>query len=301
MSRADRQPRLMGDDGGRYAQVIVDQPGRGLDQEFTYTIPAHLEPQVRVGSYVQVPFGRRRLPGFAVGFTTQRPDFRLKDIDALLLDEPLFDERGMELARWLAGHYLCPLRDALRCLLPPGAGRGAETMVEPTQAGLSPPGELARAPRQQQALAALVSDEWPVSMEALAARVAQSDPGASAAMVRSAVSALAERGLVNVRRSLRRPQVQTLARLVARLAVDEDACRDAMQQIERRAPKQVETLQALLDAGNEGLPVADLNRAAVRALADKGLVAVSEEETIRRPEAMGIGGESETFLDLTEA
>ena len=40
---------------------------------------------------------------------------------------------GLALARWMAGHYLCPLRDALRCLLPPGAGR------EPPGAGRASP------------------------------------------------------------------------------------------------------------------------------------------------------------------
>ena len=122
MSRASNQPRLMDDGVGRYAEVVVDQPGRALDRTFTYSIPAHLEEQLQVGSYVQAPFGRRRVPGFVVGLTSERPSFRLKDIDALLLDAPLFDERGMELVRWMADHYLCSLRDALRCLLPPGSG-----------------------------------------------------------------------------------------------------------------------------------------------------------------------------------
>ena len=62
MSRAGAQPRLMVEEGGPYAQVVVDQPGRGLDQEFTYSIPAHLEDAIQVGSYVQVPFGRRHIP-----------------------------------------------------------------------------------------------------------------------------------------------------------------------------------------------------------------------------------------------
>ncbi|MCD6361877.1 MAG: hypothetical protein J7M38_13555, partial [Armatimonadetes bacterium] len=135
MTRKHVQTRLLDEDAGTYAEVIVDQPGRGLDQEFTYSIPTHLENTIQVGSYVQVPFGRRRLPGFVVGLTGRRPDFRLRDILNTLVDAPLFDERAVQLARWMAEHYLCPLRDALRCLLPPGVGRGTVTVVELTAEG----------------------------------------------------------------------------------------------------------------------------------------------------------------------
>ncbi len=303
MRRATLQPRLMdddGDDGGRYAQVIVDQPGRSVDQAFTYSIPAHLEDAIQVGSYVQVPFGRRRVPGFVIGITTDRPDFRLKDVDSLLLDDRLFDESSIELARWLAEHYMATFRDGLRCMLPPGAGRGTETLVGLTDAGrVTGPAGLSRAPRQAVALRALADLGETVTIERLAATIAQSDPTARPASVRSAVNALADRGLVQVRRSLKRAQVRTLARQVARLCVSEDECREAVTEVQRRAPRQAETLQALLDSVPEALPVADLNRAAVKALADKGLIAVSTEDQERRPEAMGIGGESEEFLALT--
>ncbi|MGC9320107.1 MAG: hypothetical protein ACP5KN_18895, partial [Armatimonadota bacterium] len=135
MTQGREQPRLLDPgppesdeprdrpDSERYAQVIVDQPGRALDTGLTYAVPAHCESDLRVGSYVLVPLAGRRVPGWVTGFTTDPPDVRIRPIAALLVDEPVFDERGLELARWMAEHYLCPLRDALRCLLPPGAGR----------------------------------------------------------------------------------------------------------------------------------------------------------------------------------
>ncbi|MFW6157144.1 MAG: hypothetical protein ACOC7J_07475, partial [Armatimonadota bacterium] len=118
-----------------FARVVVDQAGRGLEREYTYSVPAHLESDLQVGSYVLVPFGRRRLSGWVVSFTNERPGFRVKDVIGTLVDDPVFDERGLELARWMSGHYLASLRDCLRCLLPPGAAREPETLISLTDEG----------------------------------------------------------------------------------------------------------------------------------------------------------------------
>ena len=49
-----------------YAQVLVDEPARSIDREFTYEIPPGLSDVLDVGSYVLVPFGRRRVPAYVV-------------------------------------------------------------------------------------------------------------------------------------------------------------------------------------------------------------------------------------------
>jgi primosomal protein N' (replication factor Y) len=46
------------------AKVVVDL---ALDREFDYRIPAALAGQVRVGSRVRVPLGRRLAQGYVVG------------------------------------------------------------------------------------------------------------------------------------------------------------------------------------------------------------------------------------------
>ena len=162
------------------------------------------------------------------------------------------------------------------------------------------PAQLSRARRQLQTLRALTATDEPMTIEALAKILAAEDKTFKPAAVRSALDALAGRGLASVTRSLRRAQVRTLRRLVARPAADESNSREAIEQLARRAPRQAEALQALLDGGEDGLPVAELNRSAVDALVGKDLVTVAEEEQARRPEGDGIGGESSEFLDLTD-
>ncbi len=309
--QASDQPRLLTDPPGgqgeprppghgAYAQVVVDQPGRALDQPFTYLVPDHLAGRLQVGSYVLVPFGRRRLPGFVVGWTDEAPDARLKAIHGLLVDEPLFDARRAELARWLSATCLSSLRDALRCLLPPGAGRATQTLVELTEGGRAPgvAASLSRAPRQRQVFEALLDAEGPLELDELAARLERSDATAKASAVRSAVESLRERGLVSIERRLRRPQVRELRQQVARLTEREEGWDEVLAELRGRAPRQAEVIEALLEADADGIPVADLSRGAVGALAEKGLIKVAEEAQERRPDAMGLGGESAEFLPL---
>ncbi|MFW5867385.1 MAG: primosomal protein N' [Armatimonadota bacterium] len=284
-----------------YARVVVDQAGRGLEREYTYSVPAHLESDLQVGSYVLVPFGRRRLSGWVIGFSDERPGFRVKNITGTLVDDPVFDERGLELARWMSSHYLASLRDCLRCLLPPGAAREPETFVALTDEGRAADTRgLSRAPRQQQVLRALLAiedEEAPV--EDLVASLEAEDESASASVVGAALRSLEERGLVIIRRTLGRPRVRALRQQVARLEGERDWA-EVLQEIASRAPRQVETIEALLDAP-EGLLVADLNRGAVGALEEKGFVSVADEQIHRKPEAAGTEGEETEFLRLTVA
>ncbi|MGE5532470.1 MAG: hypothetical protein ACM3VW_10180, partial [Bacteroidota bacterium] len=117
-------------------------------------MPEHLRDRVQVGSYLLAPFGRQHLPGFVVGLGGDGGGYKIKPISSLLLDEPLFDARMVELAEWLAGQYLCPLADAMRVLLPPGATRKIRKMVYLTEAGRAADAleTVKRAPRQREVL-----------------------------------------------------------------------------------------------------------------------------------------------------
>ncbi len=309
MTEREGQPRLLADDAPpaeddaedgpeRYAQVVVDQSGRALDREFTYSVPAHLEDGLRVGSYVLVPFGRRRVAGWVVGFTDDPPDARIRPVADLIVDDPVFDDGGLALTRWMAEHYGCSLRDALRCLMPPGAGREPRTVVSPTPGGgEASPHDLSRAPRQRQVFEAVREVGEEIDLADLRSVLAEQDPTATASVVASALGSLAERGLVRLRRVLAPPRVRELRRQVARPAGDRDWA-SVIEKLQARAPRQAEALGELV-AGEEGVPVADLSRGAVQALVAKGLVEVCEEAVRRRPERAELDGEEREFLRLT--
>jgi primosomal protein N' (replication factor Y) len=130
----------------RLVEVAVPLPLRDL---YTYTVPEALEPSVAPGARVQVPFGRRNVVGYVVGFPAATTVPRLKPIDRLLDDPPLLTPALLDLARWIASYYACSFGEALRAVLPGGVdrrraaprGRGAG----PTAGALleaSPPAQL---------------------------------------------------------------------------------------------------------------------------------------------------------------
>lgn len=105
----------------RYAEVAVDIAAEETDRLFHYAVPAPLAGRLQTGHRVVVPFGRRRLTGYVVGFTAQ-PGVPgpIKEIAALAEPEPLLLPEQVELARWLAERYVCRFVQALRAMLPPG-------------------------------------------------------------------------------------------------------------------------------------------------------------------------------------
>ncbi len=71
----------------RYAGVLPD-PGRALNQLFTYRIPEHLAAAVQPGAEVLVPFGPRSLVGLVLAVSDETDRTDLKDLEAVLEGAP---------------------------------------------------------------------------------------------------------------------------------------------------------------------------------------------------------------------
>ena len=84
----------------RYAQVSVPVP---LRSEFTYSFDSEAM-DVKPGVRVIVPFNRRKLQGYVLSVTDEKPSvgFEIKGIQRVVDKEPLFDKKDYELAVWMA-------------------------------------------------------------------------------------------------------------------------------------------------------------------------------------------------------
>jgi len=104
-------------------EVVFNLP---VDRRFTYAVPAELE--LNTGHRVMAPFGSRKLLGCVVGRPTEAPAgvAVIKEILRRVDEQPLFDERLLGLAEWLAGMYLCSLGEALAAMLPGGRREASE-------------------------------------------------------------------------------------------------------------------------------------------------------------------------------
>jgi primosomal protein N' (replication factor Y) len=100
-----------------YAAVVLNVP---LDGPFSYRVPGPLRAKIVVGARVRVPFGRSEKIGYCVEFagSTGLDDSRIHDILEIVDDEPLLDDRMVELGRRVAEHYACSWGKTLDAMIP---------------------------------------------------------------------------------------------------------------------------------------------------------------------------------------
>jgi primosomal protein N' (replication factor Y) len=111
----------------RIARVSPDLragPPAGL---YDYLVPTELQDQIRLGQRVVVPFGRRRVFGFVVELLNDSPIEELRPLERIRDEEPLLLPHQITLAQWIASHYLCPLPEVLRAMIPPALRTGKAT------------------------------------------------------------------------------------------------------------------------------------------------------------------------------
>ena len=136
----------------RYANVIVNISQGRVDRTFSYIIPPELENFIQVGSPVRVPFGRREIHGYVIGFTDQvdLPQEKMREI--LCVDEksvPLEDQL-IRLALWMKETYGCTMNQALKTVLP--TRRKVKKRTQDPEVSLLPDHEVpALNPEQQRA------------------------------------------------------------------------------------------------------------------------------------------------------
>ena len=102
------------------AEIILNSNAKDLDRTFDYSIPIEMEKDIKIGSRVLVPFGRRKQleEGFVVRLK-ENSSYQTKEI--VKLEEGKFLEKEqIELAQWIAKYYFCHLADAIKLMLPPG-------------------------------------------------------------------------------------------------------------------------------------------------------------------------------------
>ncbi|MEC5343446.1 primosomal protein N' [Brenneria populi] len=142
------------------AQVALPVP---LARTFDYILPAGVEP--RAGVRVSVPFGNRKAIGIiaAISESSELPLEQLKPLHAVLDDEPLFPASLWRILTWAVEYYHYPIGEVLFHALPILLRQGKPAHRAPlwqwfaTEQGKATPlHALKRAPKQQQALAALL-------------------------------------------------------------------------------------------------------------------------------------------------
>lgn len=111
----------------KYVEVAVPLPVR---DPFSYELKDEIAGMARAGCRVVVPFKNREIQGYITGFPEKVEVKALKPVIALVDEEPVLDEKLLELARWMSDYYFCSWGEAIENMLPK-AIRRRRTPKEP--------------------------------------------------------------------------------------------------------------------------------------------------------------------------
>jgi primosomal protein N' (replication factor Y) len=276
----------------KYAEVVVNTPlrrqpkavvegyppegataYRPLSMTFHYSIPPYLQDEVALGQLVWVPFGPRRLQGVIMGFSDTAPVEETKDLHQIVDPQSVLLPPQIELAHWISETTLAPLINCVLLMLPPGVEQRVELVVQlnpdvPIPDGLPP---------KQRAIVQLLQREGTMKLRQVGRAIKM--PG-----WRSVVDQLVRKGVVIKRSELQAPRVRPKMERVARLLVElDETVRDQLQ----RAPRQRAIVEVLAEQGEA--PVTEVyaqvggSSATLKALVEKGFIALEEQEVWRDP------------------
>jgi primosomal protein N' (replication factor Y) len=112
-----------------FADVILPVP---LEGHFTYRVPVAFRLKMKTGIRVIVQFGSRKFFSalvYQVHENVPSGEFEIKDIDAILDEEPIIDQKQLKLWEWIAGYYCCTLGEVFKAALPSGLKLESQTKI----------------------------------------------------------------------------------------------------------------------------------------------------------------------------
>jgi primosomal protein N' (replication factor Y) (superfamily II helicase) len=291
-----------------YADIAIPNVPK---ETLTYAIPEDLQEKTAPGMRVVVPLGRRFVTGYIVAVHDRIPDMAMRPIHELLDARPVFSPEMIRLCIWISRYYLCGLGEALKASLPQGVDVESERFVSlATDDKERLEAAIGRSRTRRQIIDALSTGEV-MSEEMLRGVV-----GLKSVSVQ--LRDLMMEGVITIESVLERPAVKTKTVSVVRLLPPwnrAEKIAELMDIMERRAPKQVNILAVLWRMLQQNAPttpmsellrLANASNAQVRALEEKDIVEILQEEVTREvtlryeelPREFTLTGEQRAVLDV---
>ncbi|MET0753960.1 MAG: primosomal protein N' [Pyrinomonadaceae bacterium] len=276
-----------------FVEVALPLP---LRQTFTYLLPEGLRENVKIGSRLLVPFGKRQLTGYAVALHAELdPELEieadaLKEAIELLDEEPLLTEEILKLTQWTADYYASSWGEVLKASLPAGINATVEQVISITARGRDELIKISSAQTTKAKIIKLHSENGEIAPRDLSKKF-----GASTSQ--RAVRELIKNGWVGSFNRTLTIQVRPKRRKAVRLLPPESH-RENQKPLSEPQQKIVEMLLAV---GGEIIftdliEKTDVGASAINTLAKRGIVEVFVQEVMRDPLA---DAKLPDILDLT--
>ena len=253
-----------------------------LSKTFYYQAPESLKESIEIGKRVLVPLGKRRITGYVLGFHAEVDIEDVKDIIDVLDDLPLFSKDDLIFYRWVSNYYFSTLGEVIKTALPKGIDIETIQTLSITEKGA---GFLASSDDNSlpcQVLKEILQNKG-VTLKYLAKRLSGDIP-------HSLLFKLKDNGLVNMefKEKARRvnPKTERFIRQ-KRERLSMESMTQAMDMLEKRAPKQAKILKFIRDRDKVSFRALRQefgdSSVCVKRLKEKGLISIFSEEVYRDP------------------
>ena len=265
--------------------VILPLPVGGT---FTYRVPFDLNDHVQEGIRVVVQFGSRKIYTGLVRRVHENPPEKgiPKYILSVLDITPVVSVKQMEFWEWISQYYMCHLGEVMQAALPSAFKLASETKVV-----MNPSfnGDLNDLGEKEQVLLESLGHREVMAISDVEKILDQKK-------VIPLIRTMIDKGIVLLEEEIKekyKPRTEKIIRLSEDLSTDEDRLREVFDQLQKRAPRQLEILMTFIsmtgyDPGkpvilrqNALLQKIDKGESALRALEKKGILISSEQEISR--------------------
>lgn len=283
-----------------FAEVIVPL---ALPENLSWRVPAELQPMLKPGMRVVVPLGKRILTGLVYRLGDEAPGgYELKDIEALLDEFPLVNDRQLKLWEWMSTYYMCSMGEVMSAALPGSLKLNSESKII-----LHPDYEGQGEGLSEREFS--IYDALEIRKKMTISEVADL---LEIKTVQPIIKVLIDKGIIDMEEELRykyKPKKVAYVRFTD-MVEDEEIMQALFDQLEKRAPKQLDVLLKLYHiAGGQGLEkmrvekkelmeLSGASAAVIKGLEGKGVIELYEEEASRLESAEDEGN---TLPELSEA
>ncbi len=220
-----------------FADILLPLPLPGY---FTYRVPAGLNNSMQTGIRVVVPFGPRKVYSGLVRKIHHKPPqkFQAKYILSVLDEVPLVFEKQFEFWEWIADYYMATPGEVMNTALPPALKLASETRISIN-------------PDFDQDFQNLNEKEYLIA-EALEIQktlsISEVSKITGLQKVFPLIGNLMEKKVILLKEELENPYRQKMEKFVRLSAIfdKEEKLKEAFDEAEKRAPKQLEVLMAYI-------------------------------------------------------
>ena len=271
-----------------FAEILLPLP---LPKLYTYRVPYEWNELMVPGLRVAVPFGVKKVySGIVWSISEKGPEgYQANYITEILDDEILVESSQRDFWEWMARYYMSHLGDVMQVALPAGFRVQSQTKI--TLHPSFDPDETGILDAKENQILGLLLQQKSVRVEDIQQLLNQKS-------VMKIVKTMYLRGVISMEEELRenyKPKRVAMVELND-LWLDNDAANEALNALEKKAPKQFNAILGLLGKGMKPQVLGDFlkeyntDRTVMRALQSKGLLRIYEEQVARFVSTEGLGG-----------